>query len=421
MRKTQPLPPDIDIQVLNNISDRAADVIEKVRGAMLAPDSLKSAPIFNSQQLADLTGLELAQVQYQAKKGDLPSGEQPDSKRRSWTLAETRQWVRSIKAKNLRDVKTTSAVTVCVAHFKGGVGKSSMVASLAQGLSLRAGARVLIIDCDPQASLTTLFIPEVEVDDKQTILHVYGGLTDNLESAVQKTYWDGVDIIAAAPTLFSAEFILPTRQIKNPEFEFWKVLDNGLEAIRNSGEYDVILIDTPPSLGYLTLNALFASNGVLMPLPPNNLDFNSSILFWQLFTETCEKFAKLRGDSKKFHFIDIVPSKVDKADTISVAVQTWIDQAYAPRVVPHSIPKTSIAALASASFGSVYDMNSSSAQAKTLARARDAYDQLVDYVDNQIAGIWEYQHQQYIASEVKIAEAKKALNESRARKTVGVK
>jgi hypothetical protein len=121
MRKIQALPPEIDIATLNMISDRAADVIDKVRDAMLAPDSLKVAPKFNSQQLADLTGLKLDQVQYQAKKGGLPSGEQPDSKRRSWTLVEAREWVRSIKKKNLRDLETTTAVTVCVAHFKGGV------------------------------------------------------------------------------------------------------------------------------------------------------------------------------------------------------------------------------------------------------------------------------------------------------------
>jgi len=418
MRKIQPLPPEIDIATLNSISERAADVIDKVRDAMLAPDSLKVAPRFSSQQMADLTGLKLDQVQYQAKKGELPSGEQPDSKRRSWTLVEAREWVRSVKKKNLRNVDTTTAVTVCIAHFKGGVGKSSMVASLAQGLSLRTGARVLIIDCDPQASLTTLFVPESDIEEDQTVLPLFGGETDTLTGAIRKTYWAGVDIVASSPALFSAEFILPTRQINNPGFEFWKVLDAGLEDVRNSGEYDIILIDTPPSLSFLTLNALFASNAVVMPLPPNNLDFNSSILFWQLFTETLEKFAKLRGDAKKYHFIDIVPSKVDRADSISVAVQSWIDQAYAPRVVPHSIPKTSIAALASASFGSVYDMDTNTAQAKTLARARDAYDQLVDYIDNQIAGIWEYQHQQYKASEEKIAEAQKTIE--LARKSQGV-
>ena len=417
MRKIQPLPPEINIEVLNNISDKASDIIDKVRGAMLAPDFQKKPPKFNSQQLTELTGLELTQVQYQAKKGDLPSGEQQNSKRRLWSLSETRQWVRSIKANNLRDVNTTSAVTLCVAHFKGGVGKSSMVASLAQGLSIRSGLRVLVVDCDPQASVSVLFIPEKEVEEEHTVLPLFVGKCDNLMGAIQNTYWDGVDIVAASPALFSAEFILPTRQINNPEFEFWNVLENGLESVRNSGEYDVILIDTPPSLSFLTLNALFASNGVLMPLPPNNLDFNSSILFWKLFTETCEKFAKLRGNAKKFHFIDIVPSKVDRSDAISVAVQSWINEAYAPRVVPLFIPKTSIAALASASFGSVYDMDFNSAQAKTLVRARDAYDELVDFVENQIAGVWEYQRQQYNESEIKIAEALKVLEVERLRKS----
>jgi chromosome partitioning protein len=52
------------------------------------------------------------------------------------------------------------------------------------------------------------------------------------------------------------------------------------------------------------------------------------------------------------------------------------------------IPKTSIAATASAEFGTVYDMDQSSTQAKTLKRARDAYDQLVDFVEAQVAGIW---------------------------------
>jgi chromosome partitioning protein len=57
-------------------------------------------------------------------------------------------------------------------------------------------------------------------------------------------------------------------------------------------------------------------------------------------------------------------------------------------VLPIEIPKTSIAASASAEFGTVYDMSPSSVQAKTLKRARDAYDQLVDYIEMQVGSVW---------------------------------
>jgi chromosome partitioning protein len=57
-------------------------------------------------------------------------------------------------------------------------------------------------------------------------------------------------------------------------------------------------------------------------------------------------------------------------------------------VLPIEIPKTSIAASASAEFGTVYDVDSSSVQAKTLKRARDAYDQLVDHIEMQVTGVW---------------------------------
>ena len=56
--------------------------------------------------------------------------------------------------------------------------------------------------------------------------------------------------------------------------------------------------------------------------------------------------------------------------------------------MPVEIPKTSIAATASAEFGTVYDLSTSSSQGKTLKRAKDAYDQMVDYIEMQVAGVW---------------------------------
>ena len=75
---------------------------------------------------------------------------------------------------------------------------------------------------------------------------------------------------------------------------------------------------------------------------------------------------------------------------MSAAVRQWIVNAYGDKVLPVEIPKTSIAATASAEFGTVYDMDGSSAQAKTLKRARDSYDQLVDYIESQILRVWAY-------------------------------
>ena len=387
MKHVQTIPPVIGIQELEAVSENATSVVAAVRTSMLAPEARKSPPVFNSGQMAELCGIEKARQQYLAKKGDLPSGGRDGATRREWTLAEARTWVRALKPEGLRDLKLSPGAVITVANFKGGVSKTTTAAALAQGLSLR-GHRVLVVDCDPQGSLTTLFgvLPDTDVDESQTILPLCAGDVDSVMPAVQKTYWDGIDLVAAAPVLFNAEFLLPSRQKTEAGFAFWRVLDEGLVEARDI--YDVIVIDTPPSLSYITINALIAADGVIMPLPPNALDFASSAQFWSLFTEVCGGLFKAGGDDKKFSFVDVVLSRVDRSDAVSAAVRQWIVSAYGSKVLPIEIPKTSIAASASAEFGTVYDLDASSVQAKTLKRARDAYDQLVDYIEMQVRGVW---------------------------------
>jgi chromosome partitioning protein len=387
MKQIQTIPPSIGIAELMAVSENAAGVVAQVRTSMLAPEARKSPPKFNSAQLAELCSIEKTRLQYLAKKGELPSGDQEGASRREWTLVEAREWVRTLKSEGLRDPKVAAGAVITVANFKGGVSKTTTAAAIAQGLSLR-GHRVLVIDTDPQGSLTTLFgvLPDTEVDEEQTILPLCAGDVDSVMPAIQRTYWDGIDLVAAAPVLFNAEFLLPSRQKSEKGFAFWRVLDEGLVQARD--EYDVIIIDTPPSLSYITINALIAADGVIMPLPPNALDFASSAQFWNLFTEVCGGLFKAGGDDKKFSFVDVVLSRVDRADAVSAAVRQWIVSAYGSKVLPIEIPKTSIAASASAEFGTVYDMDASSVQAKTLKRARDAYDQLVDHIEMQVTGVW---------------------------------
>jgi len=387
MKQIHTTPPSIGIAELLEVSENAAAVVSQVRASMLAPEARKSPPKFNSAQLAELCGIEKTRLQYLAKKGELPSGNQEGASRREWTLVEAREWVRTIKSESLRDPTVAAGAVITIANFKGGVSKTTTAAAVAQGLSLR-GHRVLVIDTDPQGSLTTLFgvLPDADVDEEQTILPLCAGDVDSVMPAIQRTYWDGIDLVAAAPVLFNAEFLLPSRQKSEKGFAFWRVLDEGLVQARDV--YDVIIIDTPPSLSYITINALIAADGVIMPLPPNALDFASSAQFWNLFTEVCGGLFKAGGDDKKFSFVDVVLSRVDRADAVSAAVRQWIVSAYGSKVLPIEIPKTSIAASASAEFGTVYDVDSSSVQAKTLKRARDAYDQLVDHIEMQVTGVW---------------------------------
>jgi chromosome partitioning protein len=387
-QKVAPLRAEIDLDHLVSLTTSAHQVVADVRSSMLAPEVRKKPPVFNSAQLAELCRIDKSRLQYLVKKGDLPAGRQEESNRRVWTLEEAQAWVKNLRHDSLRNAAESSAVVICVANFKGGVAKTTTAAALAQGLSLR-GHKVLAVDCDPQGSLTTLFgvLPDVEVEEEDTIFPLCTGEQESILPSVQSTYWPGIDLVASAPLLFNSEFMLPLKQTQDSSFQFWRVLDNGLDEARDI--YDVIIIDTPPSLSYITINALMAADGVVMPLPPNTLDFASSAQFWSLFTETCNSLFQRNPDNKKYHFINVVLSRVDRSDAVSAGVRQWIVKAYGEHVLPIEIPKTSIAASASASFGTVYDLDAGSVQAKTLKRARDAYEQLVDQIELQVQGVWE--------------------------------
>jgi chromosome partitioning protein len=378
---------------LSDIADQAAHSVEmmsQIRSAMLSPTTAKSTPTWNLSQLALLLGIEKGSLNHRMTRGDLPSGTRVGN-RREFTLTEVRQWVREYRKEVLRPTGT-EAVTICISNFKGGVGKTTTAITLAQGLSLR-GHKVLAIDVDPQGSLTTLFgiLPDAEVEEEDTILPLALGEETSIRYAIRPTYWDGIDLVPASPLLFGAEFALPGRQTKEPGFEFWNVLNYGIDDVR--ADYDVIIIDTPPSLSYVTINALMASNGVIMPLPPSTLDFASAAQFWALFSDLTTQLLTARGHDKQFDFMNILLSRVDNSDATGAIVKQWIQTTYANRVtvLPVEIPKSAVTASATVEFGTVYDITKYDGNARTFKRARDAYDLMVGYIETSIEAVWRKQ------------------------------
>lgn len=382
-----PAPRPISLSDIAAQAERAVAMMEQIRSAMLAPTARKEAPMFSLSQLASLLEMEKGSISHRLGKGDLPAGRlNASGSRREFTLAEARQWVREYRKDRLRP-EGAEAVTISIGNFKGGVSKTTTAVTLAQGLSL-LGHRVLVIDTDPQGSLTTLFgiLPDTEVEEQDTILPLAMGTETSIRYAIRSTYWDGIDLVAAAPVLFGAEFALPARQTQEPGFEFWRVLDLGIDDVR--GDYDVIVIDTPPALSYTTINAFMASNGIIMPLPPNALDFASASQFWSLFSDLTGELLTKRGLDKHFDFIHVLLARVDSADAASTVIRQWIGQTYAEKVLPVEIPKTAVTGVASAEFGTVYDVSRYDGSARTFKRARDAYDSFVGQIEGSVRAVW---------------------------------
>lgn len=151
----------IEMHNIATLADRAAGMVSAVRSRLLVPDARKVAPAFSAERVASLCGIPRSDI---AKQRDLPQGTvvRPGSQR-VFSLTEVQIWTRAMRRELMRPAGC-HGITIAIGNFKGGVGKTTTSMVLAQGLSMR-GHRVLVIDTDPQASLTTLFgvLPETEV------------------------------------------------------------------------------------------------------------------------------------------------------------------------------------------------------------------------------------------------------------------
>jgi chromosome partitioning protein len=150
---------------------------------------------------------------------------------------------------------TLMARIFCVTNQKGGVGKTTTTVNLAAGLA-KIGQRTLVVDLDPQGNATM----GSGIDKRALQLSVYDVLLENASIAEvrQHSAKVGYDVVGANRELAGAEVELVALDRRD------KRLKQALAQV--AGEYDVILIDCPPSLNLLTLNGLCSANGVIVPM-----------------------------------------------------------------------------------------------------------------------------------------------------------
>lgn len=211
---------------------------------------------------------------------------------------------------------------VAVANQKGGVAKTTTAATLGAAWS-ESGSRVLLVDLDPQASLT--FSLGHDPEGITTSIHqvLLGEAT--ARAAILATE-DGPDLLPATIELALAEQLLLTRTGRE------RVLKTALKPVLRS--YDVVVLDCPPTLGILTTMALTAADGVLIPLQCETLSHRG---VGQLL-DTIHDVKKITN--RRLKVLGVLPTLFDARTTHSRAVLDRIGEDYGVVVLEPPIPKS---------------------------------------------------------------------------------
>ena len=210
------------------------------------------------------------------------------------------------------------AHVISLLNHKGGVGKTTSAINVGAGL-VELGKKVLLVDLDPQANLTiSLGIPRQSV----TIYEALRGESE-LESY---PYKDGMDVVTASLDLSGAEMEL----VNEPGREF--ILRGLFEPVQE--EYDFIIIDCPPSLGLLTLNALTSSNAVYIPLQTEFLALQGVAKIKQVIDKVRFRL------NKKLHVGGVIATMYDGRKVLNRDVVSTIQKYFGDRVFETMIRST---------------------------------------------------------------------------------
>ena len=257
------------------------------------------------------------------------------------------------------------AATIAVANQKGGVGKTTTTANLANALA-RHGLRVLVIDTDPQANLTSGLGVDGVV--QQSVADAL--LQRDIELPryrVEDASGIAIDLVPATPELATVEIALQTKLGREMRLRE--------HLMRVAPEYDYILIDTPPSLGVLTLNALVAADWVIIPTEARFF----SLQGLQMLNESIEEVTFL---NPRLKILGVVLSKFDRRLREEKTVAEFLRERWGARVFASDIPTNSKILEAASAGISVFAVRSRDRGAR---RAVDAYEALAHEVLSRAA------------------------------------
>lgn len=371
--------------------------LQAISSGLFPPTSAKTLRRFSSTEAARIIGVTVSRLQQLAAEGLGPQPEVSPNGRRSYTLSDI-HGIRAYLDENTRSGRRYQPhrqegdhlQVIAVANFKGGSGKTTTTAHLAQSLTLR-GYRVLAIDLDPQASLSALLgvQPELDVDTDETL---YGAIRYDdsrrpLGDVIRHTYFTGLDLVPANLELMEFEHETPRalnkRRVGEPLF-----FDRVAQAIESvEASYDVVVIDCPPQLGYLTLSALCASTALLITVHPQMLDVASMSQFLAM-TEDLLGVVSEAGGNLQYDWLRYLVTRYEQQDAPQTRIVGMLRTLFDDAVLTAPMLKSSAVSDAGLSKQTLYEIGRDAITRSTYDRALEALDAVNAEVEGLIRKAW---------------------------------
>lgn len=405
---------------LQSMNERSLAQQLAVRRATFSPAETKTLRPFSiweiSQFMFDVPADTLRKKL--AEDPSLPQGTVEDDGRQRWfELAEINELRRRVRfrGKSLMPVRPKGrALRVAVSNFKGGVGKTVVAQHLANAAALD-GYRVLVVDFDPQATLThSMGLVEVKewntvwgimcrdlCREANRIMETYDDPADcpypaadelpkdvqeigaqRASDFIQKTAWPTIDIIPSCANAAFVEFASAQYRSLHKAWSFFGCMARYLDELPED-QYDIVIFDCPPAIGYQSLNAAFAADILYIPSGPGYWEYDSTTSFLgqlgDALEEISEGFGAIATDAgialpKQFLDIRILMTRFEAANPLHVAMMGAFRNVFGADVCQSPIEMTRAVEQSGRFQMSVYEQDYREMTRETWKRARQSFD-----------------------------------------------
>ncbi|MFZ5965377.1 plasmid partitioning protein RepA [Thalassococcus sp. BH17M4-6] len=388
--------------VIRQHSEWLANQLHSQRESLFPPDAEKTMRKFTSGEAAALLGVNDSYLRKLNLDGKGPSPELTAGNRRLYSAQDV-QALRLLLERTARKpgdylpgrrvdpedrTKYTDHLQVIgVMNFKGGSGKTTTSAHLAQRLALR-GYRVLGIDLDPQASFTALHgvQPELDLEDGGTL---YDAIRyenpEPIRAVIRKTYIPNLDLIPGNLELMEFEHETPRALAQGNAGLFFFRVKEALAQVDQ--DYDVVVIDCPPQLGFLTMSALSAATGVLVTIHPEMLDVMSMSQFLRMTADLMDVIAE-SGADMSHDWMRYVLTRYEPQDAPQNRIVAFLRTMYGEAVLNSPMLKSTAISDAGLTKQTLYEVERSAFTRSTYDRAIESLNTLNDEIADLIQKTW---------------------------------